>query len=481
VNALSSTTPPHAPLPWGDRVGDAALYILCLGAFAAPAAAETATVLLLLAFLAAHPRARTLLHEPIVVLALAATCYGLLHTLVASMLAPQHAGLYWAGLARWLKLLLFIPFAFFSRGDERKLDVLLLLLLCGLLIRVLLRMDWPTLLTDPGQVLDLRPGFGLPALAFALYSGAGLIGLATVGRRLLDRRPAAPTRDPLPAVFWTLAACVLLLGLSLTASRSGWLALLAAAPFALWAARGNRAPARVRGRSRHWLKIAAGLTVALLVLLGSQRTFERAAWELAALTASVSGGEQNPLTSDRVRLNGLRFGVEAWLQHPVFGWGANATGNLLESGDQEGLRFHDSKALEHLHNTYLELLVQFGAVGLLLVAALLLLFAHRLRISCRTGHMSPGYCGFFLGILLLVLIWSLFDYRLPHRDWRVFWTIIAGSACGFLLNQLPGIAPLDTSTSATASTHSRATDAISRGMARVGISRWHVWGRSERD
>lgn len=479
MNPLSSTTPPNTPLHWGDRIGNAALYVLCLGAFAAPAAAEMATVLLLLAFMAASRRARALLQEPIVVLALAGACYGLLHTLIAGMFAPQHAGLYWVGLASWLKLLLFIPFAFFSRGDERKLDVLLLLLLCGLLLRMLFRMDWLTLLVDPGQILDLRPGFGLPALAFALYSGAGLIGLATVGRRLLDRRAGAPTRDPLPVAFWILATCVLLLGLGLASARSGWLALVVAMPIALWVARVETSPDQ--GRTRPWLKVAAGLAVVTLVMLSSQRTFERAAWELAALTASVSGGEQSPLTSDRVRLNGLRVGVEAWLQHPFFGWGANATGGILESGDPEGLRFHDSKGLEHLHNTYLEILVQFGAVGLLLVAALLLVFAHRLRRSYQAGHISSRYCGFFLGILVLILIWSLFDYRLPHRDWRVFWMIIAGSAYGFLLNRHPGMAPLDLTASASARTHLGGTGAISTKRTRMGFPRWHAWEGKGRD
>lgn len=447
MNLPSAINPTHTPLWGSDRSGDAALYILCLTAFGAPAVAEVATALLVLAFLAAAPRARGLLQEPVVLLALAGAAYGLVHTLVSGLLSPPHAGLYWEGLTSWLKLLLFIPVAFFSRGDEHKLDLLLLLLLAGLLFRMLFRMDWATLIGDPGEILNLRPGFGLPALAFALYSGAGLIGLATVGRRLPDSGPRAPTRNPLAMAFWAFAAGILLLGLSLTAARSGWLALLVAMPVALWVSRATPSTTRAQGRVQTWMKFAAALAVAVLVLLGAQRTFERAAWELNALTTSPSGSEQPPLTSDRVRLNGLRFGVETWLERPWFGWGAGASGHLLESADPDGLRFDDGAQLEHLHNTYLEILIQFGAIGLLLVAALPLALARGLRSSRRNGQIAPRYCGFFLGILVLVLIWSLFEYRLPNRDWRVFWMIVAGSACGFLLDRLPGPMPRDTPSS----------------------------------
>ena len=452
VNLLSSINPTQEPLRGSDYLGDAALYILCLSAFGAPALADVATALLVIAFLAAAPRARVLLREPVVLLALAGTAYGLVHTLVAGLLSPQHAGLYWEGLTSWLKLLLFIPVAFFSRGEERKLDLLLLLLLAGLLFRILFRMDWTTLIADPGEILNLRPGFGLPALAFALYSGAGLIGLATVGRRLLEGEPGSQTRNPLAPAFWAFAACILLLGLSLAAARSGWLALLVAMPVALWVSRGRQPPAEAQVETRRWLKLAVGLTVAAVVVIGSQRTFERAAWELNALTASPPGPEQTPLTSDRVRLNGLRFGVETWMERPWFGWGADASGHLLGSADPAGLRFHDGARLEHLHNTYLEILVQFGAVGLFLVAALLLALAQGLRLACRDGRSSSRYCGFFLGVLVMVLIWSLFEYRLPHRDWRVFWMVVGGAAYGHLLLRLPGLMPRDATPSETPGT-----------------------------
>ena len=71
VSPQTSIAPPLAPRPWSDRVANAALYLLCLTAFAAPAGAEVATVLLTLAFLSAAPRARLLLREPVVLLALA--------------------------------------------------------------------------------------------------------------------------------------------------------------------------------------------------------------------------------------------------------------------------------------------------------------------------------------------------------------------------------------------------------------------------
>jgi O-antigen ligase len=432
---------PPARTPWSDRLGEAALYLTCITAFSAPAGAEGATILLALAFLLALPRWRRLAGEPVALIALVAAGYGVAQTLVLTLIRPDHAGLYLEGLTDWARLLMFIPFAFFSRGDERRLDFLMLLALAGLLGGMLYRLDWPTLFQDLDAFLHRRAGYGSPALVFALHSGAGLIGLITVGRVLL-RRGADGTRL-LAAGGWILAFALLLTGLSLTSARSGWLALLAAAPVALWVTRRGDPGSGISPRKRRWLRVSAGLLAGLLVLVAAQRTIDRVAEEKGTLSAILAGEEPAMHTSDAIRWNALRFGIETWLERPLFGWGAGSSDELITGSGRVELGYGGDQWLEHLHNAYLEILVQFGLAGLTLAAAFLLVLGLRLRRLCRGGRISARYCGFFAGVLVLVLVWSLFDYRVPHGDWRVFWMILAGSAYGFLLRARPAPAVAD--------------------------------------
>jgi O-antigen ligase len=426
---------------WSERIGQAALYLLCFSAYLAPAGSEAATVLLLLAFLLALPRARLPWREPVMLLALAGAAYGVLHTLILGLMRPGYPSPEWSALSDWLKLLLFVPVAHFSRGDERSPELPLLLTLIGLMLGMLIRTDWGLLMRDPEALITSRPGFGVPALAFALYSGAGLLGLLTVGRRLLRPGSGGAGRGLLAAAFWTLATASLFIGLSMTSARSGWLALLAALPVALWASRDRRPGPGARRRAPPWWQVAVGLALAVMVTLGAQRALERGSWVLEGAATGAGGDAPAALASDRIRWKALVYGLEMWSERPWFGWGAGVSDQLIESSAGGDLRFDDGVWLVHLHNTYLEILVQYGAAGLLVTGAFLLILALGVRDACRDGRLSAAYCGFFAGVAVLVLVWSLFDYRLPNRDWRVFWMLAAGLAYGLLLRSPPAPAP----------------------------------------
>jgi O-antigen ligase len=424
-------------------MGTASLYLLSLTAFLAPAGAEASSVLLLSAFVLAFARWKDLSREPVVVIALLAAAYGVLQTLMLASLRPDRFGPFLEGLTDWLRLLLFIPFAFFSRGDERRLDVLMLLALLGLLGGMLYRLDWSTLFQDLDAFLHRRSGYGSPALVFALQSGAGLIGLISIGRGLLRPRPGVRGRHLLVMSGWTLAAALLLTGLSLTSARSGWLALLAGAPVALWVGRARATGAAAPLRVGLWLRVSAGLLVTVLLLVATERTVERLSEEKETLAAIVAGEVPAAKTSDAIRWYGLRFGVEMWLDRPLFGWGAGVSKDLIESSGRADLGYQGGDPLEHLHNGYLEILVQFGLTGLILTAVFFVAVFLRMRGLCSAGRVSRRYCGFFAGILVLTLVWSLFDYRVPHGDWRVYWTILAGAACGFILRKPGAGGPVD--------------------------------------
>ena len=425
-------------LAWAPRLGMGALYGLCLSAFLAPAAAEVATLLLVLAFFAALRRESLAWREPVLAVALFGAGYGILHTLLWSQARPEWRSLYWEGLGDWLRLLLFLPVAFFSRGDERRLGRLLLLLLVGGLLGMARQADWSLLRQGLDAWAARRPGFGLPALMFALVSAVGLLGLLSVGWRLLDGSRTGP-RAWLAGAFWAVAVGCLGLGLGLTAARSGWLALAGAVPVSLWVwwcqrpLRQGSGRAPVRSGTAVWRRVVLVLALGALAAFASQWTLERAGREW-------SSAPQAPPTSNYLRRAALEFGIEKWRQRPLLGWGAESSGALIAESGRDDLLFREGIWVRHLHNTYLEILVQFGLFGLLISAGCLFFLARGLQVACREGRLSYDYCSFFAGVLVLVLIWSLFDYRLPHRDGRVFWMLLAGFAYGVVLRS-PGGRP----------------------------------------
>jgi hypothetical protein len=96
-----------------------------------------------------------------------------------------------ASAADWVQLCVFVPVAYALRGDQRRLLQLLALALFGLLLGGLLRLDWALLLSDSASFLGSRPGFGFPAIVFALFSGIALIGLSCCAHVGGGPRPGA--------------------------------------------------------------------------------------------------------------------------------------------------------------------------------------------------------------------------------------------------------------------------------------------------
>ncbi|MCX8018579.1 MAG: hypothetical protein N2690_11875, partial [Rhodocyclaceae bacterium] len=87
--------------------------------------------------------------------------------------------------------------------------------------------------------------------------------------------------------------------------------------------------------------------------------------------------------------------------------------------------------LPHLHNTYAEVLVQFGLAGLVLLAALIGALIQMALSARARGRLPPDLGRFYLAALICTLIWCLFNYRAVHVDWLFLWILLAGSLYGF--------------------------------------------------
>jgi O-antigen ligase len=444
--------PRRAALDHGaERVSELALLLLALSLLLAPAGVAAALLLLWLGFagrMAARwrgPRAAaaSLAHShPVVWLTALFVLYCLMQTLLLHVLPtggpPPDPGT----AADWARLAVFVPAAYVIAARPERLPLLLLLALIGLAGGMLLRLDWDLLLSDAGQFIDKRAGFGFGAIAFGLYGGTALLGLILLRRDCWLDAAGRPRWWRL--LLWSGATALVLQGLVMTKSRGAWLAFAVALALGLLLQWRRRAGVPTHGGgargSRAAAVILAGVLAALAVA-NAVRIGDRVAETLEsarAMAAAEPAADED--SSMRLRWHAQLIGIDAVAARPWLGWGAGTAQALMGASNDPAVRYEDGGVLKHLHNSYLEAAVELGLPGLALFLAiqlgLLAALARRLRGGGGPAPAQRDLLVFLLAALVLLLVWELFDYRVIRQDWRGYWTLVAGGALGVVLRPL---------------------------------------------
>ena len=504
------------------------LYGLSLSLFLAPAGVSAGLALIWIWLLASLvtlllirplPESQRPSH-PLVWLILAFALYCLLQAFFPRGLLAEPSQR-WVAAFSWAQLAVVVPIAYALRGDERLLPRLCLLVLMGLLLGTLWRLDWALLLSDADAFFVSRPGFGFPALGYALYAGTALIGLLALRHRCWYR-PDGRQRWWVPPL-WLAALALLAEGVVLTQARGSWLGLMLVGLLGvgLWL----RAQWLRQGRIPRRPLLAAAGGLLLLIGLNAGEIGERINEEQQVAEQLLRGEVPvDQITSFTLRWHAQRFGLEAWLERPWFGWGPGASGLLMTAGvaattadnavDAEvglpvagfeagrvseanraseasrvseagrvseasrasavseelilaarGVWHPEDGVLKHLHNSYLELLVQLGLVGFglwMLIASLLLWAVYD---AMRRGRVSRDLGLFLILALLYLALWSLFNFRMVHQDFRGYWALLAGAALSLALYRRGG-----TRRETLMADGMRADDMRGSGMRGGGIS-----------
>ncbi len=215
------------------------------------------------------------------------------------------------------------------------------------------------LLLDRLDIWSMGEGYGRPFANFGQPNQLGTFlvwSLLAIGWGFV--------RQKIGAVVAILAACYLLFGLSLTASRTSWLAVIILVAFSwIW--------------RRRWADSRLPLTVSLLAILffGFTASVGWLSEQLvggvsAALDASRIAGEQRPAV--------WRLFFEAVTLKPWFGYGMNQVGyaQLAVALNHPPLRPLFSQS----HNIFLDFVLWFGIpIGLAISAVLVRWFWVRIR------------------------------------------------------------------------------------------------------
>ena len=406
------------------------LYLLAASLFLAPGAVSAALALTWIGFVLALAGQRALPTHAAVWLTAVFAIYCLVRAPFAHF-GPAGPGAAWSAALDWIQLLVFVPVAYALRGDQRLLLRLLLLAVTGLLLGTLWRLDWDMLLADPLGFLGSRPGFGFPTIAYALYSGSALLGLILLRERFWHDSSGRATVPRM--TLWLLLLLLLAEGFLITQSRGAWIALAMTGVIGIVSA--WRGPMRLpASRSRG---AAVVLTVAALLLVttvNAPRITDRLAAEADVARALAEGEvDYRQASSLSLRWHAQVFGLRQWLARPWLGWGPGASQPLMQASGDPALRDVDGSVLRHLHNTYLEVLVQLGVVGLALLGGLYLLLIAVLRRAVRRGSLDADLGVFLMLALVFGAIWALFSFRALHQDWRAYWALLGGAALSFAL------------------------------------------------
>jgi len=326
---------------------------------------------------------------------------------------------------RLIRFFFFLPLAWWIGGSLRTGSRILLLTALGLLLAILLDPNLADSLKALGQ--GERVDFNLRnAQHTALYFGLVLIGCTAF---LTQQKPL---NQPGSRLFLLcLLVLIALVGLWGSQTRAAFLAMLICALVAL-----------CRYLVKHWrthnrkskisLAVVLLVAVALLWLPASKVVEQRFSAEQSTLQSLTAGDlDEIPFTSTGIRIHSW-FESFHWIAaKPLTGWGLSARGEVIRQA--EDFPAWVKQRYSHLHNSYLELLLAYGLVGLIFFVALMVILFRRIADFATTPAGKFARYG-----LLYLMVMSCFESYLMMWNGIFAMAIILAPAYSLYLGKSLG-------------------------------------------
>ncbi|WP_323846652.1 O-antigen ligase family protein [Microbulbifer magnicolonia] len=264
----------------------------------------------------------------------------------------------------------------------------------------------------------------------SMLFGTALLGLVVLARRLFR----TVKWYSVFGLLWLVAVVLCVLAVLYSQTRGVWLGLVVAALFLV--AMGLR-HVIVKYGARSWPRVLVitGLCVALLGALGAKFggiVVERLGYENDTIDAVLAGDiEAAPYTSAGIRVH-TWVDALTWIeQRPLLGWGGKGRSLVIEHS--ETMPQHLKDTMGHLHNSYLDLQVNNGLLGTLLLLALVAWLLLASVNTWRRGELPGDLLLFFLTFMLYWLVINCFEsYLFYATGTYVFGIICAGVATHIL-------------------------------------------------
>lgn len=354
---------------------------------------DIACTLLILLFVPAImlPANRELLKDPLIRLGILFFLYVLFSIIWHKLTLPEDFPAT-SRARRYLRVLYFIPIAYaISRSRLFSAWQMLGVAFCGLLVYLAINFDqaewiraWRGQRVDFGIINAQHTGivFATCALAFTVFTS-----------RFCHWAKGASPIVALPcAILWIAALLFSLWGVLVSQTRAVWLGLsiaLLLLPCVIGLA------CFVRGKPRSSLRKPVATGIICTLLLG----FLAAGFNLPALVSERLAAEKVTLESLRLaashekqNLTSLEVRVATWsaapdwiMERPFMGWSGRGAKPLILQSDLFSDAF--KKHFNHLHNSYLQVLVEIGLIGAAFIIALIVRIGHGTLMAYRHRSM----------------------------------------------------------------------------------------------
>jgi len=271
-----------------------------------------------------------------------------------------------------------------------------------------------------------RVDFGIRnAQHTGMLFGIGLLGLCIFYRRIVHGGP----RTFLRLTLWLIPFLICLLGTIITQTRGVWIALAVALVLGIVSLFSLMLSGRMSLIKSHASKsrgIALSITLitaTAILAVSSERAMNRLELEMNTVKKAWSEGVGSiPFNSAGVRLHTWSSAGDWIEQKPLFGWGK--LGSIMLIQESETLPPRIKRRYGHLHSTYLDMLVQHGSVGLLLMFLLYGWVIHKVVQAWRTGRANTDILIFTMAFFSYWLIANLFESFMLYSTGRFAFNIV---------------------------------------------------------
>ncbi|WP_299595086.1 O-antigen ligase family protein [uncultured Microbulbifer sp.] len=328
-------------------------------------------------------------------------------------------------LTNWFAM---IPVAILLGGQVKNTYTIWLVALCGLLLS-----PW----ISGGGWQEWQQGFAGVRVDFGLHNaqhtamlfGTGALGLLAFAPDILRTRRGCW----IIRAGWLLALATCITAVVLTQTRGGWVGMLFA--LVVIACAGIVTLRKHFHSHRRYIAAATMATCGAALLAGylslGDIVSNRLDAERQTITLVQQGELENlPFTSTGVRIRTWTEALQWIAQRPLVGWGGN--GRSLIFDHSENLPAAIKQNFGHLHNSYLDLVVNFGLLGLLLLGALVFWLLHRSLRYYRAGLISGSTLLFSVSFAVFFGVINLFESYLFYDSGRFVMALVGGG----LLTQL---------------------------------------------
>lgn len=414
------------PRPWLQLCAAAALLVYALFGISLETVPEKAAMLanllglVMLAVYGGPVNGFSLRRSAIVWLAVAAIIMALISWSASWLMIPE-----WAEssfkvhrVTIWFAM---IPVAVILGGRQRNVYLLWGCALLGLLLTPWISGDgmaeWQR------GLAGARIDFGLHnAQHAAMLFATAALGIAAFIPRFLGRGRR------LAGLAWLALLAICIAAVVATQTRGVWAGFIAGALIVatIWVME-----LRNRYRKRRRSIFAGAMATAACVLAIGYLTLgdivsQRLAAEREALQLLQQGQmEKIPdTTSTGVRLHTWREALNWIAEHPLVGWGGN--GRSLIFDHSTNLSESIKQNFGHLHNSYLDLLANYGLLGLAALLALVYWLVSRSLRAYRAGYVSAGSLTFCLSFTVFFGVVNVFESYLFYDSGHLVMALVGG-------------------------------------------------------